>query len=135
MPLFFPRLISRNREHATVLASNFPHGISDDQVRHFFKEVVPFPTDVFDHQCGTIKQVERTGDEEEGGSFVIEFENEVPLSRLQPLTFLGRSRICYDEKRKDVSGPRDLGQQIRPGYIVYHELPTGIRRSKAAGAL
>ena len=67
-----------DREHATILASNFPQGTSDDQVRHFFKEVFYSPKAIVDRQCGTIKQLERTGDEgEEGESFVIEFENEV----------------------------------------------------------
>jgi hypothetical protein len=120
-----PKLICRNREHATILASNFPQGISDDQVRHFFKEVFYSPMDVVDHQCGTIKQLERTGDEgEEGESFVIEFENEVHILPSAASDVLGRSRICDDETFKEVSGPRHLGQQIRPGYIIYHELPT-----------
>jgi len=37
---FMSELIVRDREHATILASNFPHGTSDDQIHHFFKEVI-----------------------------------------------------------------------------------------------
>jgi len=37
---FISELIVRDREHATILASNFPHGTSDDQIHHFFEEVL-----------------------------------------------------------------------------------------------
>lgn len=33
--------ISRDREHSTVIASNFPDGTKEEQVRFFFKDVQP----------------------------------------------------------------------------------------------
>jgi len=34
--------VGRDREHATILASNFPADVREDQIRHFFKEVTHF---------------------------------------------------------------------------------------------
>jgi len=31
----------RDREHATILATNFPIDTNEDQLRHFFREVLP----------------------------------------------------------------------------------------------
>jgi len=32
--------IRRDREHSTVIATNFPEDTTEDQVRHFFKDVM-----------------------------------------------------------------------------------------------
>ena len=34
--------LGRDREHASILASNFPADAKEDQIRHFFKEVTHF---------------------------------------------------------------------------------------------
>jgi hypothetical protein len=34
---------NRDREHASIIASNFPDGSTDDQIRHFFRHVRALP--------------------------------------------------------------------------------------------
>jgi len=34
--------LGRDREHATILVSNFPADVREDQIRYFFKEVKHF---------------------------------------------------------------------------------------------
>ena len=72
----FPSLtISRDREHSTIIASNFPENTTEEQVRYFFKDVSSPQEYPLMGQCGTIRNVRDTS--KSGISFVIEFEKEV----------------------------------------------------------
>lgn len=69
--------LDRDREHATILATNFPADTIDDQIRHFFKEVLPLSNWV-NPQCGAIRRLNAKSDGiQEGKSFIVEFEQEV----------------------------------------------------------
>jgi hypothetical protein len=108
---FLAKTDCRNREHATILASNFPQGISDDQVRHFFKEVLHFPTDVVDDSVVRLSNLREPEMKETKESLLsLNLKTRFIFSRSRPLMLLGRGRIRDDETFKEVSRSRNLGQ-------------------------
>jgi len=98
--------LQRDREHATVIAKNFPHNTTDEQVRYFFRD------------CGTIRELTNTESHDDTRSVIIEFDkeadatsaltrnlksfkgNEISVEKfLQPVLFVTNYPAAYDEAK------------------------------------